>query len=210
MAATSDSSRRYRGLTAHERSAQRRRRLLDAGLAVFGTDGYAASTIPGLCAQAGVSTAHFYEEFAGREALLVAVYEEVVGELANGVVAAMEAAEPTVEAVVRAALGAFVAPLVADERWARVNFVEIVGVSEGFEARRRGVLRAFAAITAEAAGRLVAGGLLPERDLALTAMALVGAVQETLDDWFGTPPAQRRDMGAVLDELERIHVAVLS
>src|SRR5688500_9652842 len=85
-------SRPYRGMSPDERQADRRRRLLDAGLGQFGTSGYARTTIEGLCAGAGVTPRHFYDEFGGREALLVAVFDEIVAWVTDAVGAALAAA----------------------------------------------------------------------------------------------------------------------
>src|SRR5919198_3030469 len=73
--------RRYRGRLPGERRAERRRRLLDAGLELFGTVGYRGTSIERLCAQAGVTTRHFYQEFPGREALLAAPCGEIIAEV---------------------------------------------------------------------------------------------------------------------------------
>jgi AcrR family transcriptional regulator len=54
---------------------------LHAGLQVFGTYGYANTSISDVCRAAGVTTRHFYEEFASREALLIATYDETIQRL---------------------------------------------------------------------------------------------------------------------------------
>ena len=81
--------RSYAGRTAAERRAERRERLLEAGLQLFGTDGYAATSIEKLCAAAGVSTRSFYEEFDGREALLMALHDRVTQRALDAVIAAL-------------------------------------------------------------------------------------------------------------------------
>ena len=91
----------YAGLSPELRRRERRNRLLDSGLAVFGTAGYAAATIPGLCAHASVTTRHFYEEFESREALLLAVYDEVIASTERAVGSALAAA-PTTSAIASA------------------------------------------------------------------------------------------------------------
>src|SRR5690242_4478130 len=73
-----DAGRVYGGRSERERRADRRARLLAAGLDLFGTDGWTATTIEKLCTAAGVATRSFYEEFASREALLLAVFEDVL------------------------------------------------------------------------------------------------------------------------------------
>ncbi|MDN5938479.1 MAG: TetR/AcrR family transcriptional regulator, partial [Salinisphaera sp.] len=72
------SGRRYRGRTPAQLRAERRQRLIDAGLALFGERGYANAPIELLCATAKVATRHFYEQFDSREALLQAVFDDVL------------------------------------------------------------------------------------------------------------------------------------
>src|ERR1041384_3464475 len=69
--------RTYGGRAAADRRAERRERLLEAGLQLFGTEGYATSSIEKLCTHAGVSTRNFYEEFNAREDLLMALHTRV-------------------------------------------------------------------------------------------------------------------------------------
>ncbi|MGH7033501.1 MAG: TetR/AcrR family transcriptional regulator [Stellaceae bacterium] len=52
-----------------------RQKLLDAALSVIRTKGYAATTIDGLCAEAGVAKGSFFHHFKTKEALGVAAAE---------------------------------------------------------------------------------------------------------------------------------------
>lgn len=62
--------RRYRGITASERRAQTRERLLEAGLELFGTQGYADTSIRAVSTAASMNSRYFYESFSSREDLL--------------------------------------------------------------------------------------------------------------------------------------------
>lgn len=197
-------------MTPDARRAERRARLLEAGLEVFGTTGYATSAIPALSSRAGVSNQAFYEHFASREDLLVAVYDAVVEEIVGSAVAALGGELPDLATHARRGIEAFVAPLVADERKARVNFLEVVGVSAALEAHRREVMRAFAQILAANAERQADAGRVPRRDLSILAMALTGATNEPFIDWFLTPPAERMALEAVVDTLTDLYVAALA
>jgi AcrR family transcriptional regulator len=201
--------RTYRGKNALERTDDRRRRLLDAGLEVFGTVGYPASTIPAICAEAGVSSSHFYESFESREALLRGVYDAIVAEVTAGEIDALTVADHDLATHIRRGLAAFVTPF-ADERKARVNFIEIVGASRELERHRRSVLRGFASIIEREANRYAERGLIPTRERPVVAMALVGATQEPLVDWFSQPPSGRRPLDDVLEDLLHIYLAVLN
>lgn len=69
--AAAANSRRCGGLEVGERRERRRVALIEAGLEVFGTVGYAESTVEALCAQAGIrNKRYFYEPFPDREALI--------------------------------------------------------------------------------------------------------------------------------------------
>ena len=81
--------RRYRGVSAEERRAARRRQLLDAALEIAGTRGVERATMTAICAEAGLTERYFYESFADTDELLGAVYDQVSGQLAAEVEAAM-------------------------------------------------------------------------------------------------------------------------
>lgn len=198
--------RRYRGLDPEQRRADRRRRLLDAGLELFGTVGYQATTITGLCRAAGVTTAHFYEEFGGREPLLWAVFDDLVSATADRVATAMAGAPATLRAQARAGLGAFLHDLLDDPRRGRVQCLETVGVSPGFEARRRELLRAYAAVVARAAQEAASVDDERTRTTRFVPSALVAGVNDAVIEWLllDDPPP----IDAVADELVELFVLV--
>jgi AcrR family transcriptional regulator len=179
ISSQSSAERRYGGKSAPERRAQRREQLLDAGLELFGTAGYAATTIEGLCARAGLNPRYFYEQFAGREQLLGAVYERHVEQVLKIVGVGIEQAGPDPAARLRAGLTAFVESTLADERGARVNYFEMVGVSRELDALRRRVLSDYAQLIASQAQDGVTGV-----DPRMAAVALVGATDGLIIDWL--------------------------
>jgi AcrR family transcriptional regulator len=177
----------YGGRTAEERRAERREKLLDAGLELFGTQGYANTSIEALCAATRLNPRYFYESFKTREELLRAVYDRHMARLAATVEQAVRDAPPEPRALVQTGLAAFVETQLADRRAARITYLEIVGVSLELERHRRDVLRGFAGLVEREADRLAAGGLIPRRDHRLTALALGGAVDGLLTDCFTHP-----------------------
>lgn len=181
MGPVSPPPRRYAGKTLEERRAERRLRLLDAGLELFGTRGYGATTIEQLCRRARLNPRYFYEQFESREALLGAVYDRHVEAVAAQVRAALHGAEAEPLARLQAGLRAFLEQTLADERAARINYFEIVGVSPALETRRRAALRAYAnLITSQLEALRVDLPALADRRLA--AVALVGAVDGLVID----------------------------
>jgi AcrR family transcriptional regulator len=194
-----DSGRRYRGRTGEERRAERRERLLDAALELFGTRGYADTTIEALCAASQLNPRYFYEQFDSREDLLLTSYERHMEGVTAAVGAAVGAAPLDPVARLEAGLRAFVDAQLEDERGAQINYFEIVGVSPRLEQRRREMLRFYAALVEGQINALVDAGRLPQRDYRLTAVALVGATDGLLIDWLSTEP--RPDREPVLREL---------
>ena len=176
--------RSYGGRSAEERRAERRERLLDAGLELFGTRGYAATSIERLCATASVSTRNFYEEFTGREELLTALHSTINERAAQALSAAYADADGAgLRGRVERAVRVFVTVTASDPRWARIAFVEVIGVSASLERHRfrwRGRWEdALTAMAREAVGR----GEAVDRDYRLTMIALIGAVNNLVHHW---------------------------
>ncbi len=194
--------RRYGGKTTTERRAERREQLLDAGLELFGTEGFANVTIETLCAVAGLNPRYFYEQFATREELLGAVYDRHVQAVLRMVQTAIADSAPDPAQRLKAGLGAFVTATLADERAARINYFEMVGVSAQLEAHRRGVLRAYAELIADQAAQLEYRSPptpLGRGDRRMTAVALTGATDGLITDWMSSRP--RPPQQAIVDTL---------
>ena len=69
-----ESGRPYAGERPGERVLRRRQQFLDAGLELFGSIGYRATTVRILCKQAKLTDRYFYESFTSTEDLLLEVY----------------------------------------------------------------------------------------------------------------------------------------
>ncbi|WP_242903217.1 TetR/AcrR family transcriptional regulator [Actinomadura terrae] len=201
--------RSYGGRSAQERRAERRERLLAAGLELFGTRGYAATSIERLCATASVSTRNFYEEFSGREELLTALHHDINERARDALVEAYrEAAGAGLPALAERTVRAFVAVTASDPRWARIAFVEVIGVSANLE-RHRARWRAqwadaILAIVREAVTR----GEAADRDYDLTVIAIIGAVDNLVHHWS----ARGRDipLDDVVAELTHLILAAIT
>lgn len=81
--------RLWQGQTPDAREADRRQRLVEAGLELVGTQGVAALTMRAACRDAAVGPRYFYEVFATREELLEAVYDETVERVREPILAAV-------------------------------------------------------------------------------------------------------------------------
>jgi AcrR family transcriptional regulator len=198
-------TRVYGGASADERRAARRRRLLDTALRLYGAAGGPAASIEKLCAEANVSTSHFYEQYDSRDALLTDLYDELSYRLFAAIDTAIAAvAEPSHPAYVRAGIGAFVDHIAQDESAARMLLVVPHAGADAILPHRRATIQRTVDLLAGLADALVAAGKLPERDYSLTAIALTGAAIELLTSWFMADP--RPSVDAVREELIRLHL----
>ena len=127
---TDTEGRRYAGLNKAERAGKRREAFLEAGLEVFGREGYRAGTVRRLCREAGLTDRYFYESFEGTEALLMAVFQRCTdnmqAQVRQSILSAVE--DRKSEGGLRAGLDAFFRCM-EDPRIARISMLEVLGVS---------------------------------------------------------------------------------
>lgn len=193
---TSQDGRVYRGATQDQRRSERRGRLVEAGLELFGTQGIAATRVDEVCAQAGLTKRYFYESFDGMDALVDAVMGKVLDDLSAVVVPAI-AEHGWVNP--RPILEAMLHPLLADPRLARLMVVE---TATGRLAERREAVFTLAVdlwLQADRHADPQPEHLPVQR---LLAHAMVGATGEVALAWVN----RRLDMSAdeVIDHLVRI------
>jgi len=168
----------YKGVSAADRAADRRRRLLDAALSVWADPGQ-STTMTAVCRTAGLSERYFYESFSGLDELQRAVVEEVATEIETTTLAAAEAAGSDPAARITAAVSAFVGLLVADPRRGRVAIIEAAALP-ALRARRTQLLRHFAHLTAEEAQHHAARRHEDE----LAGLLFIGGIAEVVTAWL--------------------------
>lgn len=181
--ATTQRSGIYGGVPADERRADRRERLLDAGLDLLGTEGWQATTVRAVCERAKLNPRYFYESFSGLDELLVAVFDRIAEELVAAILAAIERNPDDPEATARAAIGGFVDLLTEDRRKGRVAVVEAMG-SEALMRRRLDTIQQGVELVAAYGRGLPQAKGADEQAVQLTAQMLVGGLVEALLAWF--------------------------
>jgi AcrR family transcriptional regulator len=193
-------------LTAVPAGPGHRERLVLGMVTAVAERGYAATTITDVVRHARVSRRTFYEHFADKEACFLAAYD-AVSDAVLADIAGAAAAAGTWEERILAAVHAYLHGLAQEPAVARVFTVEILGAGPTALARRRDVLRRFAAkIQDEVTTAITAGA--PARPLGDTAaLALVGAIHElvlaTLEDDRGA------ELPALADDVTAVVTAVL-
>lgn len=188
--------------TGHARKALRRERLLTTATDLFTTRGYVGTSIERICATAHVSIRAFYQEFDGRESLLIALHNQVARAGMEATLAALDS--PGLDAAdtrtrVTALVRAYVGAVTADLAPAQVAFVEVIGVNRAVEDHRvvwRSLWTDF--LTGEA-DRAVGRGEAVPRDYTLAMVALIGAINELMAHWARGGGALPREV--VADEM---------
>lgn len=180
--------RTWGGATLAARRSARRDRLVAAGLDLLGSQGAAAVTVRSVCRHAGLTDRYFYESFADRTALLLAVFDSVAGEAAELLLGAVAAGGDD-EQVARAAVHAFVGLISDDPRKGRVLLLEPLTEPE---LGMHGVAAtpAFAQIVAARLATATSAA-----DAALIATAIVGALSNLFIRWLdGTHQVAREHL----------------
>ncbi|MDV6233693.1 MULTISPECIES: TetR/AcrR family transcriptional regulator [Rhodococcus] len=203
----SEPGRTYRGADPQQRQQERRIRLLDAAVKVFGTTGYRTATVEKVCSEAGLTKRYFYESFSNSEDLLMAAYGRATDAMRENILAGAQAEADSTEQVLRGALTGFFTFVAENPGSARIAFVEILGVSPTVDALYRKTTTSFSETVlqvAEAAGssRGLAG---PNRRT--LAMGLVGAVLTIAQQWLLSP--EREPLDSVIASAHTILAAVV-
>jgi AcrR family transcriptional regulator len=188
-AAAVPTGRVYAGIGAQERTAARRERFVEAGIELFGTLGFRATTVRGVCVEAGLTDRYFYESFDTLEALLVAVYGTLMRRLRERLEATLEAhrgAPEDLRDIERRCTAGYEVwfDMVSDRRFARIVLHEMLGVSPAVDALYEAQTREFADLTAAPIHAALPQARLPAERRALIGRALVGASIQVAATWM--------------------------
>lgn len=172
----------YRGVSAEDRAAERRSRLLEATLAVW-ADPDARTTMTAICAAAGLTERYFYESFANLDDALTAVMDVIVAEIEQATVAAADAAGDEPADRVLASVRAFVRLLVDDPRKGRVAIIESIS-SPVLRRRRTELLRYLAHRSAEEARTRLGLPRRSDREDEVAGLLFIGGMAELVTAWL--------------------------
>ena len=120
--------RRYRGLSAEERRADQRERLVRAAINEFASRGYHRTSVEDIVRSAHTSRTAFYAFFENREAAMYAALQAALRGLLDSVRNGMRAADPDTR-LIEVGVTAFVGYLVSDPAAARILLLEGIGTS---------------------------------------------------------------------------------
>ncbi len=187
--------RSYGGVSAAERTATRRASLLESCRTLIGREGVAAVTVEAVCAESALGKRYFYESFAARDDLLLAVadafYDDLLGQMRATIDGVEESARP------RLVVDALVAALRSDERLARL-YVESPGTPVLAARRHRAIEEYTRFVAAEVFPGTPRGPRAKTRRLLATRL-LVAGTTELVADWLaGEAEGQVADVVAAI------------
>jgi len=127
-ATISATGRRYRGLSAEERRADQRERLVRAAINEFSERGYHRTSVEDIVRSAHTSRTAFYAFFENREAAMYAALQAALRGLLDSVRAGLRAGGADARPI-EIGVTAFVDYLVSDPAAARILLLEGIGTS---------------------------------------------------------------------------------
>lgn len=192
--------RDYGGISADDRRAERRRKLLAAGRQIWGESGVAEVTVRGVCTAAGLIPRYFYEQFSNREALLFAVSDDVRDQLLDALLLAGVANPGTLTDKLRSALQAFLDIIAADPHIHRIATGDVSTVA-GLAEHRTSILEMITDSVIEQAPRVLATQPPPPDQLRRGAQFMVGGVNQIIDAWLREPVESTDGLATICADL---------
>jgi AcrR family transcriptional regulator len=181
--ATEPNQRSWRGVAPDDRRAERRAILLATAFELLGTDGWRGTTVRRVCEASRLNPRYFYESFDGLESLLLAVFDDVMGQLTTLSTTALAEAEDEPMAQARALVGSMMRFVTDDPRRARILFVEALG-EERMGRHRLNTLHATAQFL-DGYARLQSGGpSQPDPTTLIAAHLFLGGLSELVIAWL--------------------------
>jgi AcrR family transcriptional regulator len=162
--------------TQADRSAATRQALVTAARPLFAAKGYAGVGTDEVARAAGVTRGALYHQFAGKEELFAAVFEQVEAEIADRIGAGLLTVDADPAAVLHDGIDAWLA-VCAEPEVHRIVLIE-APAALGWERWREIGQRYGVGLIEVAVQSLVDAGLLPEQPVRPLAHVLVGALEE--------------------------------
>jgi AcrR family transcriptional regulator len=160
-----------------------RDKILGAALHVFAEKGYHRAAVDDIVRASGTSKGAVYHHFPNKEALFLALVDELAARLATSLTTAIEASHGALEKV-GAALRAGLQTFAEHRELARILLLESVNLGEAYEAKRAEVHGRFAALIQAYLDQAAAEGAIPPLDTRLATLAWLGAINEVVIESF--------------------------
>lgn len=192
--------RDYGGISADDRRAERRGKLLTAGRQLWGESGIGDVTVRGVCTLAGLTPRYFYEQFPNRDALLFAVSDDVRDQLLEAMVTAGVGNPGTLTDKLRSALTAFLDLIAVDPHIHRIATSDLSAVP-GLNEHRARILDMITDSIVEHAPGVLDGPAPPPAELRRGALFIVGGVNQIIEGWLANPVETTTELAAICSDL---------
>ena len=173
-----------------DRSRLRRQRILDAGMAVFSRKGYRDAVVDDIAAASATSKGGVYFHFPNKQAIFLALLEQMGALLINKVEEAMARA-PDPVARGDAALITVLRTFSGHRPLARLFLVEAMGAGREFNDAMMVLHGRFTALIKRHLDDAVALGLIDPLDTEIASIAWFGALNEVAIRWVLTGAPKR-------------------
>ncbi|MFF8729377.1 TetR/AcrR family transcriptional regulator [Streptomyces sp. NPDC015171] len=199
--------RTYGGLTAEQRVALRRQRLMDSAFELFSTQGYAHTSIRAVLRHSGLQDRYFAESFASLDHLMAAVIESMWDDQLARIGAGVGSGRPRDERA-REAIRILVDNMMSDPRRGRLQLIEaLVAGPATARVRQQGLKRMSGIVQS----LLQASPADPPTDTLAKSIAVVGGMSQllrsTIDGTLDLTQEALVDEGCFLFEAVANHIA---
>lgn len=191
--------RSYRGISAANRRDERRDKLLAAGRRIWGEAGLSDVTVRRVCAASSLTPRYFYEHFATRDALILAVAEQVHEELFTTMVEASQAEPGGLRRKLLRALTTYLDAIADDPSVHRILTSDAHGVA-GLEELRARAVGIVTDLVVQYSAEFLDDPANPEirrRE----ALFVVGGVNQLVDTWLHDPGQSTTEVATLCTEL---------
>ena len=180
------------------RIEKRRRRIVEAGLALFAGRGYSVTSVDDVVTRARVSKSAFYEFFESKEHCFRELLDQEGGGLIHDVLMKAATGHDHHERL-RLGITRFVCSCFERSDVARLLIVESVGLSEGVEEVRHRLQARFAdAVAEEVRHAMTHDAYYADKDPAVFGRAVVGAVSDAVGYYLTHPGVDADSLAASL------------
>ncbi|MGH7414924.1 MAG: TetR/AcrR family transcriptional regulator [Candidatus Rokuibacteriota bacterium] len=160
-----------------------RDKILQAALEVFAEKGYHRALVDDIVRASRTSKGAVYHHFPNKEALFLALVDELSARLAEAMAAAIAGAHGALGKV-RAALTAGLETFARHRELARILLLESVSLGPAYQSKRLEVHERFASLIQGHLDDAVAEGSIPPLDTRVATLAWLGAVNEVVIQWL--------------------------
>lgn len=186
--------RRYGGVLPEERQRQRRVKLIEGGIDVFGVKGFHAATVREVCLSAQLTERYFYESFKSLSELFMAVYGHLRDQMMGKTLTALQQAQANDAdplALLDPALRVFLEFIRDDRRRGRIMLVDALGIDSEVARLSGQTARDYAGLLKLHLEHLVPPSVMADINLDLLAEGLIGLnillAARWMQDGFTTP-----------------------